>query len=180
MTISTASFSERLNRIERERARFKGQLTLHVGDQELHVQTLEQIGARADVQVPARPAFLSLRVMAAVLLGLLAVPLSVAIRARVFALPGEKAQALSDPQMILGIGAALLVSVVLAQILRLRATPLIAAQGLGVVAGVGTLHNLAFAAPALAAQVISPDWVAAQQAWTEPGTLILHGTVFAF
>lgn len=180
MTISTASFTERLQRIECEKTRAKGKMTLYVGERELHVRGLDELVTQHGTQASGPRAISPLRLMLALGLGCLAVPVSVALRARFFPLPGDKAQALSDPQMILAIGAALLVSVILAQIVRLRAAPLIAAQGVGVVAGVGTVHNLAFAAPALAAQAISPDWVAAQQAWTEPGTLILHGNVFAF
>lgn len=179
MAISSASFNERLARIEAETRRSKGMITLHVGDQELRVRS---IGAH---KMPVRRGAMLLRnalfpfgFVAAFGLGMFSVAVSTAVRMQVTVMPSaqELAQA-GDAPMILGAFIALATSMGFAQIFRLNSKAFSMAQTLGVIAGIGLLHNLAFWQPDLSALMFSPDWVALQEQVAQPDSLMLRGLV---
>lgn len=177
MTISTASFNERLSRIERERARTKGRVVLHVGAEEVLVRSVEEF---AGVRAPAPHGTVSaLAVALCVTLGMVSYAASVALRARFLSLP-EAGQVLSDRAMLIGVGCGLVLAVALGLVLRLRGTGLWAAQLSGVVLAAMTLHNLAFWAPDQARLAFTSRWVESTQAATAPASLVFRETLFTF
>ena len=177
MTISTTSFNERLSRIERERARTKGRVVLHVGAEEVLVRSVEEF---AGVRAPAPHGTVSaLAVALCVTLGVVSYAASVALRARFLSLP-EAGQVLSDRAMLIGVGCGLVLAVALGLVLRLRGTGLWAAQLSGVVLAAMMLHNLAFWAPDQARLAFTSRWVESTQAATAPASLVFRAKLFTF
>lgn len=179
MAISSASFNERLARIEAESRRSKGMITLHVGDQEVRVQAVGQLKKpEKRSRTLLRNALFPIGFVAAFVLGMLSVAISTAVRMQLVAVPSaqELAQA-GDAPMIIGGVIALATSFGLAQIVRLNSKLFGAAQTVGVIAGISLLHNLAFWEPELSAQLFSPEWVALQEHTTQPDSLIFRGVI---
>jgi hypothetical protein len=77
-------------------------------------------------------------------------------------------------------GVALVLSMLVMYLLRLRDRELVIAQALGVVAGVVAFHNLAHGLPELCGQVFSPEWVEMMTSATRPGSLYFMGSSFQF
>lgn len=179
MAISSASFNERLARIDAESRRSKGMITLHVGDQELRVRSVGKLQKPTSRGLTLlRNALFPFGFVAAFGLGMLSVAVSTAVRMQVTVVPSaqELAQA-GDAPMILGAFIALATSFGFAQIFRLNSKVFTGAQSLGVIAGIGLLHNLAFWQPELSALLFSPDWVTLQAQVAQPDSLMLHGLI---
>lgn len=176
MTISTASFNERLDRIERERQRHKGRIVLHVGADEVMVKTLEDMSVK--MQGAKRTKTSGLVLMIAGVFGVLAFAASVALRARFLPLPAPE-HVLGDVPMAIGIGLGLIVASVLGPLLGLRGTPAWIAQAAGVIFAAATLHNLAFWVPEEASLAFTADWVQLQQTATAPDSIVFREKIFA-
>lgn len=179
MAISSASFNERLERIEAESRRSKGMITLHVGEQELHVRSLGALQKPAGRGLTLlRNALFPLGFVAAFALGMLSVAVSTAVRMQVSVVPSAQdiAQA-GDAPMLLGGFIALATSLGFAQVFRLNSKIYSGAQLAGVIAGISLLHNLAFWQPELSALLFSPDWVALQEQIAEPDSLMFRGLI---
>ncbi len=175
MAISTASFNERLQRIEAGQQRNKGRMVLHVGEAELKVRTLD------DLRLPGRdkaaPRGSALVFAVALVLGGLAYAVSAALRARFFPMPAPEAL-LADLPWATGLGFGLVMAALLGPLFGLRGRSNWAGLALGVVLASACLHNLAFWAPAQAELAFTSDWVNLHQAATEPGSLMFRAQLF--
>lgn len=175
MTMSSASFNERLRRIEKSQA--GGKMVLHVGDSEWSVKSLDDITKKIAVEAPK--ARLSLgKMIWALLFGAVAVIGGTAMRNHL--MPLEAGAQLDDMHFLISGAFAFALSFVLAQVFRLRSKVLIVLQVLAIVAGLSTLHNLAFWQPALSAQAFSVEWVELQRAQAVENSVMFRDTVIPF
>lgn len=176
MTISSASFNERLRRIEKSQA--GGKMVLHVGDSEWSVKSLDDI-TKKKMLVEAPKARLSVgKMIWALIFGAAAVIGGTALRNHL--MPLEAGAQLDDMHFLISGAFAFALSFVLAQVFRLRSKVLIVLQVLAIVAGLSTLHNLAFWQPALSAQAFSVEWVELQRAQAVENSVMFRDTVIPF
>lgn len=180
MTISTASFNDRLARIEAQQRATKGKFVLHVGEKEVLVRSLESTRKpQSRARTLLGNALFPLAFVGAFALGILAVVVSNIVRFQLMGVPGAaQLQSAGDAPMILGVVVSMAASMGLAEMFRLNSKVFTPAQSMGVMAGVTMLHNLAFWAPDLAAKAFTADWVALQQQIAAPNSLIFRGVIF--
>jgi len=184
MTISTTSFNERLARIEAHQRQCKGKVTLHIGEREVQVRSgspIWEMKPQSRGGALVRNVLYPVSFVGAFVLGVISVVVSSAVRFHFAAVPtAEQLNAAGDSQMILGGIIAMIASMGFAMLFRLNSRVLTPAQSAGVLAGVSTLHNLAFWVPDLATQLFTPDWVALQQQIAMPDSLIFRGLIVPF
>lgn len=182
MTVSSASFNERLARIEASKGRAKGAMVLHVGEEALRVRSLRSLRPRKSIA--KRVAGLCsgpLRLVAALGLGATAFVVVTVIKTIFFSVPSaQEWSSQTDASYLLAVAAAVCMSMLVAQIFQLNSAQLGAVQVLGVIAAMLTLHNLAFWHPDLCKRLFSPEWVLLQQAVAQPDTLMYRGFVLPF
>lgn len=175
MSISSASFNERLLRIEAERRRTKGRVVLHVGAEEVMVRSLDDLAGKNAAQLRKHGSLL--RFPFALAIGALAFAASVALRARFLPLPAPK-DVLADMPWLIGLGLGLALALVVGPLLGLRGMRNWSGLALGVVLASATLHNLAFWAPDKASLAFTPDWVHLQQVATAPDSIVFRAQIY--
>ncbi|MCE5972314.1 hypothetical protein LZA78_02255 [Sinirhodobacter sp. WL0062] len=180
MSVSTTTFAERLKRIEEGRENAKGNIILHVGDNEMRVRSLEEVRRPSRVRELLQGALYSLNLVWAFLIGLFAVAFVVALQAHMFTLPQTASEMFGDGQIILSMALGTSFAYVLRWILRLRGRSLNVVQLVAVGFAVCSLHNLAFWMPELSAVLFTPKWVEMYQASAAPDTFVFRGTVIGF
>lgn len=181
MSVSTTNFSERLARIETSRSRHAGTIALHVGEREVYVRSLESMRVRESLgKRILGNALYPLSFIFAFAVGAMALPISVAIRARVSPFPAAVDAATGDAPLIVSMVLGMMTSVVLSQLFRMRAKELATAQAVGVWAAVSLMHNLAFWMPDLSSLLFTPEWVALQTHIAMPDSFMFRGLVFQF
>ncbi|AQS48287.1 MULTISPECIES: hypothetical protein [Thioclava] len=177
MTISSASFNDRLARIEKTRKSAKGRIQLHIGDQEAWV-TNDSAMLRRVIAKPRHSRLAVFKVLPALMVGAIGMMIVTALKMR-FLTPELAEKVGSNPDLVLVV-AAVLTAFGLGMVLRLASVKLMAVQLLGVALAFVGLHNIAFWEPDMAALAFTPDWVEQQTAQFEPRTLRYAETTIRF
>lgn len=177
MTISTASFNDRLARIEKSHVKSKGKITLHVGDQEMRVRA-DSAMLRGAIAEPKRSRLRVLAVLPALMTGMAGFALMTGLKMRF--LTSELADALGPSPALALFGAAVFLALMIGLVLRMFSVRLMLWQVIGAAIALVSLHNLAFWQPGLSSVAFTPDWVEQQTAAMEPRTLAYGETKIHF
>lgn len=172
---SPSTNADYLARLERVKAGGIGtKQTIFVGMDEMFQmpQKANRQGAKSKGLAGNSVSFFS--IVGALLLGLLAVCLARYLRFRVF--PGIDLEGQLD--LIANGGLGMIAGFLLTQMFRLSGKEHLAAQSVGVLAAICTLHNLVHWFPKVSEALFSPAWVNGVLTTTEPNSILFRGVYF--